>query len=770
MTSMSFDFVSEFYFSRALHLSEKKNTTSTTDSVGSTVTAATATDAVTCAGIFALLDSIQADYAQQAELGEDIARRLDLARRQGLLAINPDNESDSKEGSNESSDTANLDAEIIFPREILKTDATTSSIESLQKVKEEIENLVLNESTSPDDSNVESNTISISRSDWDGLLSSQLVSKNQDSAIYNTLELFACKQVEMEILAALNWVRQNPGRARERLLKDRKGKYKGKDFEAGPGRILVTKEGEGVLTESVGYLEKLEKAIRETVNSSSDLNQNQNVDKKLNSSNSAESNALKNYNNSDTTAITLDALLPPFPPYNPSLTEKNGLHPSPPIQPLSTLLPLPLLALSAEDHAADIGQHGLASHTSSDGVSGLADRISDRYGENSFRGRAGECLWYGQLQSVVRSPSDDSTISECGTGTVTVTPNSGLSCVLDLVVDDGVPSRGHRLGVFDPWWHYVGISVKKHKVFGFCAAIAFSHTYKVDLNLDLKSRISSAAPFPIKPATDLKVETQWGSSLGKCAACGEDLLGGQIIEMEDKPKPNLSNQNPVTGTKSTSSGSNFMAKAAAKANFKANPKTAPGGSRGATSSSTKLKFHKSCFACAHCSLPLSGKTYFFVPPPGISKTSRVLFCSTCHTTLFAADCALCGEKITGVCLKAAGKTWHPACFKCDECGVELASTSGKFSAQYKVINEGGDLKMCFGCVEKRNLAAAKQRPGSGPLTGAAASKAKSKVKAAPFGGPGAAFGGAGFGGPKKPNMEAAQRAVMGAGMSYGDLM
>lgn len=76
------------------------------------------------------------------------------------------------------------------------------------------------------------------------------------------------------------------------------------------------------------------------------------------------------------------------------------------------------LALAAEDHADDIGRNGCVSHTGSDG-STVADRQM-RYGR--WAGYAGECLWYGCAEYAV----------------------SGESIVDDLIVDDGVPSRGHR--------------------------------------------------------------------------------------------------------------------------------------------------------------------------------------------------------------------------------------------------------------------------------------------------------------------------------------
>lgn len=64
--------------------------------------------------------------------------------------------------------------------------------------------------------------------------------------------------------------------------------------------------------------------------------------------------------------------------------------------------------------------------------------------------KIGECIWYG-----------------C--------PRSGREICEDLIVDDGYLSRGHRKGVFDPAFLSLGVSVKKHATFGYCAVLCFAH-------------------------------------------------------------------------------------------------------------------------------------------------------------------------------------------------------------------------------------------------------------------------------------------------------
>ncbi|CAD7969865.1 unnamed protein product, partial [Amoebophrya sp. A25] len=110
----------------------------------------------------------------------------------------------------------------------------------------------------------------------------------------------------------------------------------------------------------------------------------------------------------------------------------------------AAVLSHPLLALSAADHVADIGLLGLASHTGSDNACKPVMRMQ-RYGE--WKHKVGECLWYGTQ------------------------PVTGYQIVEDLIVDDGVKTRGHRLGVYDPMYHFVGVFVGFHKTFGYCCCI-----------------------------------------------------------------------------------------------------------------------------------------------------------------------------------------------------------------------------------------------------------------------------------------------------------
>jgi len=90
---------------------------------------------------------------------------------------------------------------------------------------------------------------------------------------------------------------------------------------------------------------------------------------------------------------------------------------------------------AAAIHAIDEGKTGSFSHTGTDGSSPW-DRMA-RFGK--FIGSAAENMGSGY--------------------------NNGFDIVAQLIIDDGVPSRGHRTNILNGKLLKVGISVKPHKVY-----------------------------------------------------------------------------------------------------------------------------------------------------------------------------------------------------------------------------------------------------------------------------------------------------------------
>ncbi|CAK9013990.1 unnamed protein product [Durusdinium trenchii] len=252
------------------------------------------------------------------------------------------------------------------------------------------------------------------------------------------------------------------------------------------------------------------------------------------------------------------------------------------------------LALAAEDHVSDIGQTGTASHSSSDGTT-AAERAR-RYGQFEL---FGECLWYGSTSADART------------------------VVLDLIVDDGVPSRGHRKGVLDPRYDMVGVAFGPHVTFGQMAAMEFAKTWVVDAEL-VSARVKSG---PVKMSAEAiaaakkSAETAW--SLGQCPLCRESIKGGKVVEVAE-----------VGG-----------------------------------------KLHAACFKCTNCSVSLVGGAF--------KVQTRMPYCKNCFFEKFGETCKACGKPITGAMASCSLGKFHVECLICSACSKAIGKAS--FSTSEGVI-------------------------------------------------------------------------------------
>jgi len=249
------------------------------------------------------------------------------------------------------------------------------------------------------------------------------------------------------------------------------------------------------------------------------------------------------------------------------------------------------LALAGEDHISDIGQTGTASHSSSDGASS-SDR-AQRYG--NFK-KFGECLWYG-------SETHDA-----------------KSIVLDLIIDDGVPSRGHRNGLLNPDYDAVGVAYGHHTTFGMMAAMEFACGWQVN-DMFIRARKQSG-PVKLSSQTIAKAKaaanTQW--ALGSCEICKEPIKGGKVIESQQ-----------IGG-----------------------------------------KVHAACFNCKACTKSLVGGTY--------KMHQGGCFCAECYFDQHGDKCIACGNAIAGSGMKCSLGSFHIECVVCSACGKaigrERCSVSG----------------------------------------------------------------------------------------------
>ena len=93
------------------------------------------------------------------------------------------------------------------------------------------------------------------------------------------------------------------------------------------------------------------------------------------------------------------------------------------------------LMKAAKDHVLDTGPSGKTGHTGNDG-SNMAQRI-ERYGK--WEATAGENIMYFS-----KAP---------------------LQVLIDLAIDDGVSSRGHRVNIFKNDYAYTGMYTGPHKTY-----------------------------------------------------------------------------------------------------------------------------------------------------------------------------------------------------------------------------------------------------------------------------------------------------------------
>ena len=110
------------------------------------------------------------------------------------------------------------------------------------------------------------------------------------------------------------------------------------------------------------------------------------------------------------------------------------------------------LSLAAQAHAHEQGKYGAVGHQSRDGRDTF-ERIEE-YGR--FMGTAGENISYG--------------------------PKDPQEVVLQLLIDDGVPSRGHRDNIMSRSFGVCGVGFAKHKKWRYVVVIDYATEFKTDKN------------------------------------------------------------------------------------------------------------------------------------------------------------------------------------------------------------------------------------------------------------------------------------------------
>jgi len=118
------------------------------------------------------------------------------------------------------------------------------------------------------------------------------------------------------------------------------------------------------------------------------------------------------------------------------------------IQPLPPLIPSKGMSSGAKDHARDQGSSGSSQHKGSDG-SQPSDRVN-RYG--TWEKSIGENISYGG--------------------------NQARDIVMGLIIDDGVPSRGHRKNIINSDFRVIGVACGPHPTYRIVCVIIFAGGYK----------------------------------------------------------------------------------------------------------------------------------------------------------------------------------------------------------------------------------------------------------------------------------------------------
>lgn len=120
-------------------------------------------------------------------------------------------------------------------------------------------------------------------------------------------------------------------------------------------------------------------------------------------------------------------------------------------QPLPLVYPAYGLSLAAHDHVKDQSKSGKTGHTGSD-KSGMRDRI-EKYGK--WETRIAENIAYGA--------------------------KTARQMVIYLLIDDGVPGRGHRKNFLTPEFKTIGVSVGPHPQYHIMSVMDFAGGYNTIL-------------------------------------------------------------------------------------------------------------------------------------------------------------------------------------------------------------------------------------------------------------------------------------------------
>ena len=163
----------------------------------------------------------------------------------------------------------------------------------------------------------------------------------------------------------------------------------------------------------------------------------------------------------------------------------------------------PGMALAALDHVNDTGPKGITGHDGSDGCK-LSDRL-DRYGAPKVTW--GENIDYGNKE-----------------------PNAIVSA---LVIDDGVPNRGHRTNLLNAEFLCAGIAVGPHKQYGDMCVMDYAGDWGKK-KIVLKDEITEKFSSDITPKA-IEILNSLPDGLDLMPDINQAIADGSQIELIYKP-------------------------------------------------------------------------------------------------------------------------------------------------------------------------------------------------------------------------------------------